>query len=527
MLQAWLDGVYLGQNVLASNLASPPTTGTATFQIPTSLQTDGPHTLAVMVRNDGHNEDGGVNDAQKEGRGLISVAMTDANQATVNPQITWRIQGNLGGEDIADPARGVENNGGLYGERHGWYLPGYPDGIWAATRIPATTAMSGTSWYRTTFNLHIPKVDDASLGITIGDPSTPQSSANYRALIFVNGWNMGQYIANVGPQHTFVVPNGVLNPDGSNTLAIAVTSNGGPGNGLEKVALTDLGTVRGGVPITMDRAQEWNAATWGPPTVPNEVAMDGLTGNAASPARGGDTFTVTGAVANLSGPTAKNVSVALDLPAGWTASPSTPTTVGNLRPGASQQVSWTVTIPDDVAQGSYTVAAIASYRQGSTTSTTGASYGLTVIPKGLMYISDLPFVSAVNGFGPVERDENVGGSGADDGGPLSIDGVGYAKGLGTNAISSVVIDVPAGCTTFSSDVGVDDSAAGKGSVTFSVLADGVQVASTGVMRGGQPAQHLTANVTGVSQLTLNVGDAGDGIGHDNGDWGDAELMCAG
>ena len=136
MLQAWLDGVYLGQNVLASNLASPPTTGTATFTIPTSLQTDGPHTLAVMVRNDGHNEDGGVNDAQKEGRGLISVAMTDANQAAVNPQITWRIQGNLGGEDIADPARGVENNGGLYGERHGWYLPGYPDGIWSTTRMP-------------------------------------------------------------------------------------------------------------------------------------------------------------------------------------------------------------------------------------------------------------------------------------------------------------------------------------------------------------------------------------------------------
>ena len=256
MLQAWLDGVYLGQNVLASNLASPPTTGTATFQIPTSLQTDGPNTLAVMVRNDGHNEDGGVNDAQKEGRGLISVAMTDANQAAVNPQITWRIQGNLGGEDIADPARGVENNGGLYGERHGWYLPGYPDGIWATARVPATTAMSGTSWYRTTFNLHVPKVDDASLGITIGDPSTPQSSANYRALIFVNGWNMGQYIANVGPQHTFVIPNGVLNPDGHNTLALAVTSDGGPGNGLEKVALTNLGTVRGGVPVQIDRAPD-------------------------------------------------------------------------------------------------------------------------------------------------------------------------------------------------------------------------------------------------------------------------------
>ena len=70
-------------------------------------------------------------------------------------------------------------------------------------------------------------------------------------LIFVNGWNIGQYIANVGPQHTFVVPNGILDPHGSNTLALAVTSNGGAGNALEKVALTNLGTVRGGVPLTL------------------------------------------------------------------------------------------------------------------------------------------------------------------------------------------------------------------------------------------------------------------------------------
>jgi hypothetical protein len=65
---------------------------------------------------------------------------------------------------------------------------------------------------------------------------------------------MGKYIANVGPQHTFVVSGGVLDPDGTNTLAIAVTSDGGTGNGLEKVALTNLGTVRGGVPIRLDRS---------------------------------------------------------------------------------------------------------------------------------------------------------------------------------------------------------------------------------------------------------------------------------
>ena len=60
-----------------------------------------------------------------------------------------------------------------------------------------------------------------------------------------------------------MIPNGVLNPDGQNTLALAVTSDGGPGNGLEKVALTNLGTVRGGVPVQMDRSSAWNAAHLG------------------------------------------------------------------------------------------------------------------------------------------------------------------------------------------------------------------------------------------------------------------------
>lgn len=525
MLQGWLDGVYLGQNVLSSGVSSPPTTGKVTFTIPAGLRTDGTHVLAVMVRNDGHNEDGGVNDAQKEGRGLISVAMTDDSYQAVTPQMTWRIQGNLGGEDLADPARGVDNNGGLYGERHGWYLPSYPDGDWATTTVPAATAMSGTSWYRTTFSLDVPAADDASLGLTIGNPSQPRSSANYRALIFVNGWNVGQYIANVGPQHTFAIPNGVLNPQGDNTLAIAVTSNGGAGNGLENVSLVNLGTVRGGVPVTMDQAPSWNAQTWGAPTSPSEVAMEGFTGTAGSPAKAGDTFTVSGTVANLSGPDATRASVKLDLPQGWTATPLTSTSFDALAAGASQPVSWKVTIPADAASGNDAVAAIVTYQQGSSAAPqqTGASYQLSVagVPKGTVFLSDLPWVSAVSGWQSVLPDENV------NGGSLSVDGVPYAKGLGTNSVSTIVYDIPAGCTTFSSDVGVDDSAGGKGSVTFSVLVDGTQVASTGVMRGGQPAQTLSANVAGAQKLTLDVGDASDGNGHDNGDWANAQLRCAG
>jgi hypothetical protein len=76
-------------------------------------------------------------------------------------------------------------------------------------------------------------------------------------LIFLNGWNMGQYIADVGPQHTFVLPTGILDPHGRNTLALAVTSDGGPANALENVRLTDLATVRGGVPVTLVRSPGW------------------------------------------------------------------------------------------------------------------------------------------------------------------------------------------------------------------------------------------------------------------------------
>ena len=41
MLQAWMDGVYLGQNVLASAVSSPPTTGAVTFALPAGRQAPG------------------------------------------------------------------------------------------------------------------------------------------------------------------------------------------------------------------------------------------------------------------------------------------------------------------------------------------------------------------------------------------------------------------------------------------------------------------------------------------------------
>ena len=251
LLQLWLDGRFVGQHELPSGMARPLTHGVAEFDLPPDAQVAGPHVLSVMVRNNGHNWDLEADDAHKEPRGLVSVSLSAQSGPSFAVPIAWKIQGNKGGEAIADKVRGPMNNGGLFGERSGWHLPGFDDGKWDKARLPATQVLPGTTWYRTTFDLAVPKGHDASLGLSIGNPEVPRSAVNYRALLFVNGWNMGQFIAHVGPQRTFVIPNGILNPNGKNTLAVAVTSDGGSGNGLEQVQLVNLGTVRGGVPLTL------------------------------------------------------------------------------------------------------------------------------------------------------------------------------------------------------------------------------------------------------------------------------------
>ena len=112
----------------------------------------------------------------------------------------------------------------------GWHLPGLP-GRRAGRSAPCPTRTAPAGHHVVPHDVRsraCPSGHDASLGLTIGDPAKPRSAGSYRVLIFVNGWNMGQFIGHVGPQRTFVLPTGILNPNGRNTLALAVTSDGGP-----------------------------------------------------------------------------------------------------------------------------------------------------------------------------------------------------------------------------------------------------------------------------------------------------------
>lgn len=241
LLMAWLDGRPLGSHRMQAPdgdaAAQDIRAATAAFRVPKALRRRGPHVLSVLVRPLQHGGDERARDPHKAARGLASVGFEGGPR-----DVEWRIQGAV----APDRVRGPLNNGGLYGERHGWHLPGFDDRDWRAVDFPREERRQGVAWYRTTFRLDIDEELDASVGLTLEDD--PERA--YRVQVFLNGWNMGQYLNDVGTQHTFVLPNGILRTRGTNTLALAVPADGTTPSGPGEVRLTLLGVARGGVRVT-------------------------------------------------------------------------------------------------------------------------------------------------------------------------------------------------------------------------------------------------------------------------------------
>ena len=147
------------------------------------------------------------------------------------------------------------------------------------------------------------------------------------------------------------------------------------------------------------------------------------------------------------------------------------------------------------------------------------------LPRGTVYLSDLPWTYAANGWGPVERDQELGDKAAGDGQTLTLGGNKYSKGLGTNSPSLVRYRLGKACQTFSTDIGIDDLTGDNGSALFQVWADGEKLFDSGVIRGNTPPRHIDLDVTGHSELRLFVGMVDD-YGQDHADWADAQLTCA-
>ena len=107
-------------------------------------------------------------------------------------------------------------------------------------------------------------------------------------------------------------------------------------------------------------------------------------------------------------------------------------------------------------------------------------------------------------------------------------GVSFKHGLGAHADSEIFYNLRGIYNRFIAHVGVDDDAgASRGSVEFSVLADGRLLWQSGVMKQGDAPKSVDVSIQGTGTLLLRVTDAGDGIDYDHADWGDAQVLRSG
>ncbi|MGH3397052.1 MAG: beta galactosidase jelly roll domain-containing protein, partial [Streptosporangiaceae bacterium] len=324
----WLNGAFLG-----SSTAAGPTS--ATFSFPAgAVRAGSDNVIAVLVENTGNPEG-----PSGEKVGLYSASLNGSSAP-----ITWRLMGDPGGTTLQDPVRGVMNPAGLYGADRGWDLSGYPDQDWQDVTLPDNWASRGVppgiGWYRTSFSLSLPRDSYVPVDVQVGGPGPGAGPADYRAFIYVNGWLIGRYVNNAGPQHQFYVPAGILNEHGPNTLAVAVWGLDGASGGLPQVSLVAAGNQAGGVPVAPVFSPGYSPAAYGPPSAPQPTLAA-----ISSSALAQGPFTVQ---ATLRNPTARplpGASLSLSGPAGWTVTPSGTASAGTVAPGRSATQSFQVTPP--------------------------------------------------------------------------------------------------------------------------------------------------------------------------------------
>ncbi|KAF8849356.1 hypothetical protein BDZ45DRAFT_708844 [Acephala macrosclerotiorum] len=93
------------------------------FPLPSSPQTGENHVFTILIDHMGQDEEAPGTDVIEYPRGLTYFSLSGHSDLN---HISWKIRGNLGGEQYPDLARGPRNEGAMFAERMGWHLPTSP-----------------------------------------------------------------------------------------------------------------------------------------------------------------------------------------------------------------------------------------------------------------------------------------------------------------------------------------------------------------------------------------------------------------
>ncbi|CAL1698277.1 unnamed protein product [Somion occarium] len=206
---AFAASVWINDQFISSTSGGSETNAIYTFP-EGSIHEGADNVITVIQDNMGNDEDSN----EKSQRGITGFKLNTGNFSV------WSVQGKVGGYlEYPDKARGILNEGGLFGEREGWHLPGFDTSTWTSRSLSdgLPSGGAGVGFFVTTFDLSIPKGKDVFASFQFDSINQP-----YRAILFVNGWHFGKRVANMGPQTKFPVPQGILDYNGKNTVAIVL-----------------------------------------------------------------------------------------------------------------------------------------------------------------------------------------------------------------------------------------------------------------------------------------------------------------
>ncbi|UJO16167.1 Beta-galactosidase A [Fulvia fulva] len=231
----WLGGTHLGS--WAGNSTARSYNQTLSLPEDLDLEAGEEYVITVVIDHMGMETNWTPGyDMAKTPRGIMNYSLSSHEQS----DITWKLTGNLGGEQYQDKTRGPLNEGGFFAERQGYHLPQPPTKDWKASSPLDGLDHPGVAFYTTSFDLNIPTGYDVPLSFVLTNSTNSAGEATEcRAQLYVNGWQFGKYINHLGPQVKFPVPEGILDYGGTNYIAVSLWAQEAEGaklGGLELVA---------------------------------------------------------------------------------------------------------------------------------------------------------------------------------------------------------------------------------------------------------------------------------------------------
>ncbi|KAI9660230.1 MAG: hypothetical protein M1831_003537 [Alyxoria varia] len=248
---AWLNDTFIGswRGIDADENYN------STFQLP-QLVSGRPYVFTVLLDNTGLAENGEGGDGDmKQPRGILRYQLNGRSQSAV----TWKLTGNLGGENYQDLARGPLNEGGLYAERQGYHLPKAPVSQWTPAKPTDGLKKPGVRFYYAHMDLDLPSGYDVPLSFDFANSTASVGPVpNYRAQLYVNGYQFGKY----GPQDSFPVPEGILNHRGRNYIGLSLWALDRDGAKLDGLELKATGMVQTGYESKQAHFSQRSTATY-------------------------------------------------------------------------------------------------------------------------------------------------------------------------------------------------------------------------------------------------------------------------